>query len=65
MTPEEQRRLEALQELPGLEEEDLSSMFEDVNMQDILNGDEPLNISHAGGEFEALVRELNKDLRKT
>jgi hypothetical protein len=65
MTPEERRRLEALQELPGLEEEDFSSVFEDVNMHDILNGDEPLNISHAGGEFEELVRELNKDLRKT
>jgi len=63
MTPEERRRLEALQELPGLEEED-SSVFEDVNMHDILNGDEPLNISHASGEFEALVKELNKDLRK-
>ena len=63
MTPEERRRLKALQELPGLEEED-RSVFEDVNMHDILNGDEPLNISHAGGEFEALVRELNKDLRK-
>ena len=64
MTPDEQRRLEALRELPVVDEEDSNMVLEDINMQDILNGDEQLDISHAGGEFAALVTELNSDLQK-
>ena len=61
MTPDERRRLEALRELPMA---DPDEAFEDVNMQDILNGDQPLNISHAGGEFAALAETLGRDLWK-
>jgi hypothetical protein len=64
MTSEERKRLEALRELPTADEDDSNNVFEDVNMQDILNGDEPLDISHAGGEFAALAAELDKDLWK-
>ena len=61
MTPDERRHLEALREL----DEDSNMVLEDINMQDILNGDAHLDISHAGGEFAALAAELNKDLWKT
>jgi hypothetical protein len=64
MTPDERHRLEALWELAVMDEEDSNTVLEDINMQDILNGDEHLDISHAGGEFAALAAELNRDLRK-
>ncbi|EGN92824.1 hypothetical protein SERLA73DRAFT_156765 [Serpula lacrymans var. lacrymans S7.3] len=35
-----------------------------ATLNDVLDGSEPLNISHAGGEFEALTRELNGNLWK-
>jgi len=47
-----------------VDEEDSNMVLEDINMQDILNGDEHLDISHASGEFAALAAELNRDLRK-
>jgi hypothetical protein len=64
MTPDEQHRLEALRELAVMDKEDSDTMLEDINMQDILNGDEHLDISHASGEFAVLAAELNRDLRK-
>jgi hypothetical protein len=64
MTPDERRHLEALRELPVADEEDSNMVLEDINLQDILDGDKHLDISHAGGEFAALAAELNRDLRK-
>jgi hypothetical protein len=63
MTPGERRHLEALRELP-VADEDSNMVLEDINMQDILNGDEQLDISHAGGEFAVLAAEHNRDLWK-
>ena len=34
-----------------------------VTLEDILDGSEPLDISHAGGEFAALAKELNEGLQ--
>ncbi|KII92209.1 hypothetical protein PLICRDRAFT_102616 [Plicaturopsis crispa FD-325 SS-3] len=63
MTADERRALEALRDIP-IANDDGSHTFEDVNIEDILDGSEPLNISHAGGEFEALTQELNSELWK-
>ena len=64
MTPDEPQCLEALQELPDTEQSDSNDIIEDINMEDILNGDKPLEISHTGGEFAALAAELNRYLWK-
>ncbi|KII93196.1 hypothetical protein PLICRDRAFT_383096 [Plicaturopsis crispa FD-325 SS-3] len=64
MTVDERRALEALRELPIANDDNRDHTFEDVNIEDILDGSEPLNISHAGGEFIALTEELNSELWK-
>jgi hypothetical protein len=64
MTPDERRALEALRELPLVGNDDQHVDLGHVTLEDILDGSEPLNISHAGGEFSALTKELNNDLWK-
>jgi len=63
MTPDERHALEALRELP-LDDNDGQHMDLGtiVTVEDILDGSEPLDISHAGGEFSALTKELSQDL---
>jgi hypothetical protein len=60
MTPDKWHCLEALWELPAIDEEDSNIALEDINMQDILNGNKQLDISHAGGEVATLAVELNR-----
>lgn len=64
MTPVQRRALEALRELP-LADDDPNYSLENVNIEDILDGSEALDISHAGGEFAELAKELNDDIWKS
>jgi hypothetical protein len=61
MIPDERRALEALRELPV---DDSDEDYEDINLRNILDGSQPLDISHAGGEFQALARDVDRDVRK-
>ncbi|KAG0691985.1 hypothetical protein DFH29DRAFT_986014 [Suillus ampliporus] len=64
MTIDERRALEALRDDPALLlsfEEDT----EDFNFDDVWNGTEPLPISHAGGEFSDLARNILGDIWRT
>ena len=64
MTPDERHALEALRELPiAYDDDDDEIDLGRVTIEDILDGSEPLNISHAGGEFAALTKELKEGLR--
>jgi hypothetical protein len=65
MSVEEQRALEALQELPIVDDNDVDYYDpEDINMKDILDGSATLNISHGGGEFNELANALRANLSK-
>lgn len=57
MTLEEKRALEALQERNWDDHFDNNGDFG----SSILDGSEPVNISHAGGEFYELMREMMGD----
>lgn len=59
MSPEERRRLEVL-----VQQEAGNSGFDDdsVDFDNVLDGTHPIDISHAGGEFEDLAREIYGDL---
>jgi hypothetical protein len=63
MTPDERRALEALRELPLDDDDGQHVDLGTITVEDILDGSEPLDISHAGGEFSALTKELSQDLR--
>lgn len=60
MNADERRALDALRELPVADESDPDIILDDINVESILDGSEVLEISHAGGEFEALTDELRK-----
>ncbi|KAG1777172.1 hypothetical protein EV702DRAFT_1045562 [Suillus placidus] len=64
MSPEERRRLEALvQQQTGNSTFDSMDYGNDsADFDNILNGTHPIDISHAGGEFEDLAREIYGDL---
>jgi hypothetical protein len=65
MSVEEQRALEALQELPIVDENDIDYYEpEEISMNDILDGSASLNISHGGGEFNELANALRANLSK-
>lgn len=57
MSPDERCALEALQQ-PPLDDEGDANVMDDLNIDSILDGSEPLEMSHAGGEFEASTRNL-------
>ena len=62
MTPDEQRALEVLWEL-SLDDNDGQHMdLGTITVEDILDGLEPLDISHAGRESSALTKELSQHL---
>jgi hypothetical protein len=63
MTPDQRRALEALRELPIVGDDDDEMDLGHVTLEDILDGSEPLDISHAGGEFAALTKELKEGLK--
>ncbi|KAG1797356.1 uncharacterized protein HD556DRAFT_1267601 [Suillus plorans] len=63
MSLEERRALEALKEDTNTIE-DCQEDFEDMSFGDIWNGTESLAISHAGGEFTDLAREVLGDFWK-
>ena len=63
MTPDERHALEALRELPIVGDDDDETDLGCVTLEDILDGSEPLNISHAGREFAALNKELQEGLQ--
>jgi hypothetical protein len=63
MTPDQRRALEALRELPVVGDDDDEVDLGRITLEDILDGSEPLNISHAGGEFAALTEELKEGLQ--
>jgi hypothetical protein len=65
MTPDELRALEALRELPLVGDDDNEIDMGHVNLEDVLDGSEPLDISHAGGEFAVLTRDLKQGLWQT
>ena len=64
MTPDQRRALEALRELPIVGDDDDEIDLGRVTLEDILDGSEPLDISHAGGEFVALTKELKEGLKQ-
>lgn len=55
MTPEDRRKYEQLRAIPeaGDENED-NFEYTDITINEILDGSAPLEISHAGGEYEEL-----------
>ena len=63
MTPDQRHALEALQELPIVGDDDDKMDLGHITLEDILDGSEPLDISHAGGEFAALTKELKEGLK--
>ena len=63
MTPDKCHALEALRELPIVGDDDDETDLGCVTLEDILDGSEPLNISHAGREFAALNKELQEGLQ--
>jgi hypothetical protein len=63
MTPDQRRALEALRDLPMAGDDDDEIDLGRVTIEDILDGSEPLNISHAGGELAALAEELKEGLQ--
>jgi hypothetical protein len=63
MTPDQRRALEALRDLPLAGNDDDEIDLGRVTIEDILDGSEPLNISHAGGELAALAKELKEGLQ--
>ena len=63
MTPDQHHALEALRELLIVGDNDDEMDLGRVTLEDILDGSEPLDISHAGGEFAALAKELNEGLQ--
>ncbi|KAG2136207.1 hypothetical protein BD769DRAFT_1626952 [Suillus cothurnatus] len=64
MSSDERRALEALKEDTNTTMEDWPESYDDMSFGDVWNGDEPLAISHAGGEFTDLAREVLGDLWK-
>jgi len=60
MTADERRALQALRELPPTDEGTSDDFSGDVGLYGILDGSEPLNISHAGGELQAFAEEIMK-----
>ena len=63
MTPDQRRALDALWDLPLAGNDDDEIDLGHVTIEDILDGSEPLNISHAGGELAALAKELKEGLQ--
>lgn len=63
MTPDQRHALEALRDLPIAGDDDDEIDLGRVTIEDILDGSEPLNISHAGGELAALAEELKEGLQ--
>ena len=63
MTPDQHCALEALQELLIVGDDDDEMDLGRITLEDILDGSEPLDISHAGGEFAALTKELKERLK--
>ncbi|KAG2106847.1 hypothetical protein BD769DRAFT_1675797 [Suillus cothurnatus] len=64
MSSNERHALEALKEDTNTTMEDWLESYDDMSFGDVWNGDEPLAISHAGGEFTDLAREVLGDLWK-
>jgi len=60
MSADERRALEALREPPMDNIGDES--FGDIHLDSILDGSQSLEISHAGGEFEALAQGVGIDI---
>lgn len=64
MSADERRALEALKDVQHTED-----AWQDENKEmgfgDVLDGTEPLPISHGGGEFADLARDLLGDFRNT
>ncbi|KAH7904271.1 hypothetical protein BJ138DRAFT_1119562 [Hygrophoropsis aurantiaca] len=63
MSADEKRALADLREhcdYDGLEDNQGSHNY-DIDVEDVLDGSEQLEISHGGGEFQALTRELMGD----
>ncbi|KAF7967191.1 hypothetical protein HWV62_35590 [Athelia sp. TMB] len=59
MSIEQKRHLITMSQLPlASDEDDTNYMYEDINLANVLDKTEPLEISHAGGEFKALNQEL-------
>lgn len=63
MTVDERRALEALRDDPALHPS-FNEGTEDFDFDDVWNGTEPLPISHAGGEFNDLARDILGDTWK-
>ncbi|KAG1843320.1 hypothetical protein F4604DRAFT_1981913 [Suillus subluteus] len=64
MSLDERRALEALKEDTNTTIEDWEANCDDMSFGDVWNGTEPLTISHAGGEFTDLAREVLGDFWK-
>jgi hypothetical protein len=62
MTPDQLHALEALRDLPIAGDDDNKVDLGRVTIEDILDGSEPLKISHAGGELAALAEQLKEGL---
>lgn len=58
MTAEETSALERLRELPVASNDGQDYDYEDLTLNDVLDGSIPLDISHAGGEYEELTRAI-------
>jgi hypothetical protein len=64
MSLDECHALKALKEDTNTTMEDWPESYDDMSFGDVWNGDELLTISHAGGEFTDLAREVLGDLWK-
>ncbi|KAG2350210.1 hypothetical protein BDR05DRAFT_993626 [Suillus weaverae] len=64
MSPEEHRRLEALvqQQASNSAFDSMDYGDDSVDFNNILDGTHPIDISHVGGEFKDLAREIYRDL---
>lgn len=57
----ERQALEAIREDPACSPSNIEEDSEDFSFNDVWNGTETLPISHAGGEFNDLAREILGD----
>ncbi|KAG1871653.1 hypothetical protein F4604DRAFT_1904249 [Suillus subluteus] len=64
MSLDKRSALEALKEGTNITIEDWEDNCDDMSFGDVWNGTEPLTISHAGGEFTDLAREVLEDFWK-
>lgn len=65
MSADELRKMADLRDIPEDLDEDYETIDDDyqINIADVLSGSIPLDISHAGGEFQDLLADAEHDNR--